>query len=61
MAKIDAEALNVLLDIVNNDGIVQIENTATCYEVTVWPSRHDTLNHHHFQGETLIEAIMKVK
>jgi hypothetical protein len=61
MAKADAEALNILLDIVNNGGLIQIENTATCYEVTVWPSRHDRLNHHHFQGDTLIEAVMKIK
>jgi hypothetical protein len=61
MAKVDAEALNKLLTMVNEGQLIQIEQTPFCYEVTVWPSRHDRLNHHHYQGDTLIEAILKIK
>jgi len=61
MAKVESEALVKLLTLINDGQLIQIEQTPFCYEVTVWPSRHDRLNHHHYQGDTLIEAILKIK
>jgi hypothetical protein len=61
MSKSESIAYGILLELSNKGGIVQIEKTAHCYEVTVWPNRHNTLNHTHFQGDTLLEAIMKIK
>lgn len=60
MSKAESTAYSALLDLVNKGKIVQIENIHYGYEVTVFAG-HGDKNHGHYQGETLIEAIMKVK
>ncbi len=61
MAKSESAAYTAILELVNKGQLIQIEQTPFCYEVTVWPDRHDRLNHTHYQGETLLEAVMKIK
>jgi hypothetical protein len=58
--KTEAAAYGALLALVNAGKIVQIENIHYGYEVTVFAG-HGDKNHGHYQGETLIEAIMKIK
>lgn len=60
MAKVDAEALNHLADLINQGQLIQIEKISSGYEVTIWPYRNDR-EHHHYRGDTLIEAILKIK
>lgn len=60
MAKIDQAAFTKIVDLLNKGQLIQIEQTSFCYEVTVWPDKHNRLQHSHYQGETLIEAIMKI-
>lgn len=59
MAKADQEAFNQILSLVNSGAIVQIEQRFNGYEVTVWPDKYDHLQHTHYQGETLLEAVSK--
>lgn len=61
MAKSDGIALNKLQELVKKGYSINIETKFGAYEVTVWPNPHDALKHHHYAGETLIEAIMKIK
>ncbi len=61
MAKVDAEALNKLLELINDGQTVELVKTPFGYQATVWPHGiHDFL-HHHYEGDTLIEAILKIK
>jgi hypothetical protein len=61
MAKVDAEALNKILKLIDDGQLLQIEKTPFSYQVTVWPKGHKDFMHHHYEGDTLIEAILKVK
>jgi hypothetical protein len=56
MAKADSIALNKLKEILDNGGLFQIRPTKEGYELTVWPIAHVQLNHHHYEGNTLIES-----
>ena len=59
MAKADQEAFNMIVALVNSGALIQIESITNGYEVTVWPSRHNRLQHSHYQGDTLLEAVSK--
>lgn len=61
MAKSDAEALNKLKELVDSGETVQIDKKFGGYEITVWINRGDKLSHHHFNGESLTETVMKIK
>jgi hypothetical protein len=58
MAKANQEALVKLQELVDGGKIIQIEYIFDGYEVTVY-SGYGELDHHHYGGKTLIEAIMK--
>lgn len=61
MAKVDAEALNKILELVNDGQVIELIKTPFGYQATVWPKgRHDLL-HYHYEGDTLIEEILKIK
>lgn len=60
MAKSDELAFNKLIELINDGQVVQLQKTLSGYEVTVWP-RVGELNHHHYQGETALEAVLKIK
>lgn len=59
MSKVDQEAFAKILSLIDDGALVQIEKVFNGYEVTVWPNKHDHLNHSHFQGESLIKAVFK--
>jgi len=61
MAKADQEAFNIIVALVNKGQVIQIEQKFGGVEVTVWPNQHDQLNHSHYQGATLLEAISKLE
>ena len=60
MAKSDELAFNKLIELVNKGQTVQIKKFVNKYEVTVW-SKEDNWVHHHYLGDTAIEAILKIK
>ena len=60
MSKASATAFSRLDELVEQGKTVQIEKLHSGYEVTVWPKRGE-LDHHHYFGETLLEAILKIK
>jgi len=60
MSKASAKAYGILQDLIDNQKIIQIEKKGNKYELTVFNSL-SFKEHHHFDGENLIEAIMKVK
>ena len=57
MAKIDAESFAILKNLIDNNGRIQIERKNKEYEITVWQDKI----HHHYQGSTLIECLMKIR
>jgi hypothetical protein len=60
MSKAAAEALTKLKTLVDKGRVIQIETMFGGYEVTIYRGFGEK-DHHHIQGATLIEAIMKVK
>lgn len=61
MAKSDSEALNKLKQLIDAGKSIQIEKRFNGYEITIYSNT--TLfdkNHNHYNGETIIEAIMKI-
>ena len=61
MAKIDAEALNKLLQLIDDGQTVELVKTPFGYQATVWPHGHRDFLHYHYEGDTLIETILKIK
>lgn len=64
MAASDAKAFVLLTEMVSEGYTIQFEirgkgKPQQNYEVTVWKSPANQLDHHHYQGETLMEAVMK--
>jgi len=57
MAKLEAEAYTVLLNLIKKNYAIQLKNIHSGYEITVF----DKETHSHYNGDTLYEAIMKIK
>ena len=56
MAKLEAEAYTVILNLLKKNYAIQLKSVHSGYEVTV----SDNETHSHYNGDTLYSAIMKI-
>jgi len=61
MAKADQEAFNTIVSLINSGKVVQFRNLGNKYTITVWPAYDTNINHSHYDGNSLIDAISKIK
>jgi len=59
MSKSSAEALTKLAKMIEDGKCIKIEKVLRGIEITIWTNK-SKLEHYHIQGESLIEAIMKI-
>lgn len=58
MSKIDAHAFVLLTELVEKGFTIQLTHTLGKHEVTVWKDA-SKMEHHHYQGESLLEAVLE--
>lgn len=60
MAKADQEAFNIIIELISKGYTVQMNDTFG-YSVIVWPSYKTDITHFHYEGDTLVDALLKCK
>lgn len=61
MAKKDQEAFNTIIELINRGDVLQFKKLGKKYTITVWDEYDKKIDHAHYDGNTLIEALFKIK
>lgn len=60
MAKVDQQAYGIIHQLLDKGYTLRIEKHKNSYEVTVWEQYNKNMEHFHYEGEGLLEALLKI-